>query len=55
VEDDYKIQVYEDEDGYQSSIRSLLVDEELDLLYTGSTDNIVKVGFRRREKILKIY
>jgi len=48
VEDNFKMEVYdEDENGHQGSIKSLYVDEDLDLLYTGSTDNIVKVWLMR--------
>jgi len=48
VEDNFRMEVHdEDENRHQGSIKALYVDEELDLLYSGSTDNIVKVWLMR--------
>ena len=45
MEDDFAVETYKDENEHRGSIRSIFIDEEMDVLYTGSNDSVIKVIF----------
>jgi hypothetical protein len=42
-----QFEVVDDENQHEGSIRSMLIDKDLDVLYTGSFDKSIKVCWRK--------
>jgi len=52
IDNNFEIETCEDKNGHTGSIRSLLIDNELEVLYTGSTDNLIKVWHLKKNKYI---